>query len=217
MMVDADLERLTARRTVPSWPRRSMPSPQVGSTDGVQPPKEGLGQLFTRAALRSALHEPRWFLTNILQAPRWYLDQRKAVSPERFREHFASEAEAVAAVLGVSKDDYRAAEASLWRPDQDPGESLGVWAARNELLKLLGSIVTLMKPKVVVETGVALGFSTATVLAAMRKSGTGHLTASTSRLCNTDMIAKPAAQSRQTCATGGPFRSDLRRRSCPGS
>jgi predicted O-methyltransferase YrrM len=138
-------------------------------------PKGGLGQLFTRAALRSAVHEPRWFLTNVLQAPRWYLDQRKAVSPERFRAHFASEAEAAAATLGVSEEEYRAVIASLWKPERDPDEPLSVWTGRNELLNLVGALVTLMRPNVVVETGVALGFSTATILTAMRSNGHGHL------------------------------------------
>jgi predicted O-methyltransferase YrrM len=141
----------------------------------VKPPQEGLAQLFSLAALRSAVHQPRWFLTNILQAPRWFLDQRKAVPPERFREYFASEAEAVSAVVCVSEREYEEAKASLWKPERDPSEPLGGWTARNELLDLVGSIVTLLEPKVVVETGVALGFSTATVLAAMNKSGTGHL------------------------------------------
>ena len=99
-------------------------------------------------------------MLNIIQAPRWYLDQRKTVSPEHFREHFASEAEAVSFVLEVSQDAYQAALAGLWTPERDPGEPLSVWAARNELLNLVGGLVALMKPDVVVETGVALGFST---------------------------------------------------------
>ena len=180
----------------------ALTSDRAGSANGAPAPKRGLGQLFTRAALRSARHEPRWFLTNLLQAPRWYLDQRKAVSPERFREHFAAEAEAVAAVLGVSEDDYRAAEATLWKPEHDPSEPLEGWTARNELLNLLGSIVTLMKPNVVVETGVALGFSTATMLAAMRKSGTGHLYS----------VDLPAVQYGHDRETGSAVPAELRDR-----
>ena len=121
------------------------------------------------------MHEPRWFLTNVLQAPRWYLDQRKAVSPDQFREHFASEAKAVAGTIGVSEGEYDAAIASLWKPERDPTEPLSVWTGRNELLNLVGGVVTLMRPDVVVETGVALGFSTATILTAMQRNGSGHL------------------------------------------
>ncbi len=121
------------------------------------------------------MYQPRWFVANVLQAPRWYLDQRKAVSPERYREHFASEAAAVSAVLGISEDDYETAVASVWTPERDPSEPLSAWTAREELLNLLGALVTLMLPDVVVETGVALGFSTATILTAMRENDRGHL------------------------------------------
>jgi predicted O-methyltransferase YrrM len=138
-------------------------------------PKGGLGQLFSRAALRTFVHQPKWFVLNVLQAPRWWLDQRQAVPPERFREYFATEAQAVSAVLGVSEDEYRAAVERLWRPERDPAEALSVWAARNELLNVVGSLVALMRPVVVVETGVALGFTTATVLRAMAENGDGRL------------------------------------------
>ena len=147
----------------------------VESPERADAPKGGLAQLFSRAALDSLVHQPKWFLLNVLQAPRWWLDQRKAVPPETFREHFAAEAEAVSAVLGSSEDEYRAAVDSLWRPERDSDEPLSVWTARNELLNLVGGIVKLMRPTVVVETGVALGFSTATILAAMRDNGGGSL------------------------------------------
>src|SRR5262245_35500744 len=152
-----------------------MPTPQAESPDAVKPPKGGLGQLLSRAALRSALHQPRWFLTNVLQTPRWFLDQRKAVPPERFREYFASEAEATSAILGVPENAFQETVASLWKPERDPSEPLSVWAARNELLDIVGGLVRLMQPDVVVETGVALGFSTATILGAMRENERGHL------------------------------------------
>jgi predicted O-methyltransferase YrrM len=147
----------------------------VESPERTNAPKGGLAQLFSRAALRSLVHQPKWFILNVRQAPRWWLDQRKAVSPERFREHFTSEAGAVSAVLDVSADEYQAAVDSLWRPQRDSSEPLSVWTARNELLDLVGGLVALMRPAVVVETGVALGFSTATILAAMRANGEGHL------------------------------------------
>jgi predicted O-methyltransferase YrrM len=81
----------------------------------------------------------------------------------------------VAAMLDVSEDAYHVSVASLWTPERDPSEPLSVWTARSELLNLLGALVSLMRPNVVVETGVALGFSTATILAAMRENGRGHL------------------------------------------
>lgn len=174
----------------------------VESPDRTEAPKTGLGQLFSRAALRSLVHQPRWFVLNIIQAPRWYLDQRKTVTPEHFREHFASEAEVVSSVLGVSEDDYQAALAALWTPERDPAEPLSVWTARNELLNLVGGLVALMRPDVVVETGVALGFSTATILAAMRANEQGHLYS----------VDLPSVQYGHERETGSAVPSELRDR-----
>jgi predicted O-methyltransferase YrrM len=152
-----------------------LPSQRLESAYRQPPPKEGLKQLFTRAAWRSFRHQPRWFFANVFQAPRWYLDQRKAVPPERYQAYFASEAAAVSAMLDVPEDLYHDALASMWTPERDPAEPREMWAARKELINLLGALVSLMRPNVVVETGVALGFTTATILAAMRENGRGHL------------------------------------------
>jgi predicted O-methyltransferase YrrM len=86
-----------------------------------------------------------------------------------------SEAAAVSAILGVPEDAYHTSVTSLWTPQRDPAEPRELWAARKELIKLIGGLVSLMRPNVVVETGVALGFTTATILAAMRKNEQGHL------------------------------------------
>jgi predicted O-methyltransferase YrrM len=60
-------------------------------------------------------------------------------------------------------------------PSADPNEPLSVWNAREELLRIVGTIIELMRPAVMVETGVALGFTTATVLHVMAEAGEGHL------------------------------------------
>jgi predicted O-methyltransferase YrrM len=57
----------------------------------------------------------------------------------------------------------------------DPAEALSTYNARLELLRLVGGIVTLIKPRAMVETGVAFGFTTATALQAMEDVGGGHL------------------------------------------
>jgi predicted O-methyltransferase YrrM len=165
-------------------------------------PKEGLSQLFTRAAWRSLRHQPRWFFAQFFQAPRWYLDQRKAVPPEHYQAYFASEAVAVSATLRVPEDAHHKAMASLWTPERDPAEPLLVWAARKELISLLGALVSLMRPSVVVETGVALGFTTATILAAMRNNERGHLYS----------VDLPAVQYGHERETGSAVPAELRDR-----
>ena len=138
-------------------------------------PREGLRQLATREAMRTLVRSPRWFFKNLRQGPEFILDRRHAASPERFAEHIKPEAAAVAAVLGVDEAAYSQARGTLWIPQADPDEPLSIWNAREELLGLVGAIVTLARPAVMIETGVALGFTTATVLAAMHANGHGRL------------------------------------------
>lgn len=140
-----------------------------------RPPREGVRQLVTREAMRTLLKRPRWFFTNLRQGPEFLLDKRRETSPESYARYITSEAEAIMAVLGVSESAYEEAAASLWAPEPDPDEPLSVWNAREELLRLVGAVVKLARPAVMVETGVALGFTTATVLHAMRDNDRGQL------------------------------------------
>jgi predicted O-methyltransferase YrrM len=140
-----------------------------------RPPREGVRQLATREAMRTLVRSPRWFFKNLRQGPEFLLDRRHAAAPDRFAEHIKTEPAAVAAALGVQESDYERARASLWIPTPDPDEPRNVWNAREELLGLVGAVVRLMRPAVMVETGVALGFTTATVLRAMAELEHGRL------------------------------------------
>ena len=140
-----------------------------------RPPVEGPRQLLTRAAVRTLLRSPRTFLANLRQGPEFVRDRRREADPESFWSDFREEGEAVAVVTGAEPAAARAAMASLWLPEADPDEPLNVWNARGELLRIAGAIVALERPQVMVETGVAQGFTTATLLAAMERNGSGHL------------------------------------------
>jgi predicted O-methyltransferase YrrM len=140
-----------------------------------RPPRKGLRQLATREAMRTLIRQPRWFFKNLRQGPEFLLDRRHAASPDSFAEYIEPESAAVAAVLGVEEQACVEARRALWIPQPDPDEPLNVWNAREELLGLVGVIVSLSRPAVMVETGVALGFTTATVLAAMQANGHGRL------------------------------------------
>lgn len=140
-----------------------------------KPPREGLRQLATRAALRTLVRRPRWFAKNLRQGPEFLRDRRHAAPPERFAEYIEPEAAAVAGLLGITEARYEAARAAVWIPDADPDEPLTAWNAREELLGLAAAIVRLVRPAVMVETGVALGFTTATVLRAMHDEEHGRL------------------------------------------
>jgi predicted O-methyltransferase YrrM len=75
----------------------------------------------------------------------------------------------------VSEAEYVQAAGSVWIPDPDPDDPRSAWNARLELLRMVGAIVRLSRPATMVETGVALGFTSATVLRSMKDLGHGHL------------------------------------------
>lgn len=167
-----------------------------------RPPREGVGQLFTRAALRTLVRSPGVFARNLMQGPEFLRDRRREADPATFADRFATEAEAVAAAAGVEEARAAAAIGSLWLPEPDLSDPLTAWNARAELLRVVGGLVALMRPAVAVETGVALGFTTATILRAMSGAGTGHL----------HSVDLPALQYDPRDAVGRAVPADLRDR-----
>ncbi len=81
----------------------------------------------------------------------------------------------MAILLGISEREYRESAASLWKPPEDPTLPLQNLNARRTLMDIVGVTVRVVKPRVMVETGVAAGFTTAVALAAMEANGIGHL------------------------------------------
>lgn len=139
------------------------------------PAPQGIRQLATRRALRSLVRRPRWFLTNLRQGPEFLRERRKDTGVAPFRRYVKPEAEAVAAALGVEPASYDRVVADLWMPEMDPDQPLSTYNARQELLRLVGGLIKLMKPRTMVETGVAFGFTSATALRAMEDVDSGHL------------------------------------------
>lgn len=138
-------------------------------------PREGVRELATASALRTLLKRPRWFLWNLRQWPEGFRDRRHRTGLEQFKHLLRDEAEAVELVTGRPRAEYRRATEELRVPDPHPGDPRSHWAGRIELLRVAGGIVRLTRPQVVVETGVALGFTTATILAALEDNHRGRL------------------------------------------
>jgi predicted O-methyltransferase YrrM len=132
-------------------------------------------QLLTVAALRTLFRSPAVFWANIRQGPEFFRDRGRQQDPAEVARYTEPEAVAVSAVLEIDAPSYRAASRETWLPAADPSDPLSVWNAREELLRVVGTIVRLTRPAVMVETGVALGFTTATVLHAMTEMEQGHL------------------------------------------
>jgi len=123
-----------------------------------------------------AISRPRWFL----EWARLRLDRlresRRQFSLAPHAHLFADQAEALAAVAAVSQESARAAVATArgtaaTLPAVPPGES----NPRSELVTVMAALVSLLRPSVVVETGVAHGVTTAAILTAMEQDSHGHL------------------------------------------
>ena len=86
-----------------------------------------------------------------------------------------SAAEAVAATLGVTEAEYDSTVGELWKPQVEEKSALADWNAREELQDVIGAVVKLTRPMVVVETGVAMGLTSAVILAALESNSEGQL------------------------------------------
>jgi hypothetical protein len=152
--------------------------PRLGSAAtnfSQRPARQGIQQLFTVAAVRTLVRDPAVFWANVRQGPEFLRDKSRHRDLSEFAEYIEPERRAVSSVLGLEEAQYQAASGEVWLPSADPDDPLTIWNAREELLRIVGTIVKLTLPAVMVETGVALGFTTATVLRAMADSGRGHL------------------------------------------
>jgi len=86
--------------------------------------------------------------------------------------------EGVTEALGVDKSDVEEHLANLpdflTDEDKDPGMTIK-WSATSELAATTYVMVRMLKPEVMVETGVGAGVSSWTILHAMAENGTGRL------------------------------------------
>lgn len=121
------------------------------------------------------LRHPTWVLEN-LRLLRWKIQEPgRRIDLDRHRERVGDERTAVLAGLGASEEAYDAALLAAWVPPRDAGERRAAWDARAGLQSLVGITVRLLRPRVMLETGVARGFTTAVALAAMQDNQLGHL------------------------------------------
>ena len=149
------------------------------------------------ATARRAVRHPRWLAETIRMSRYRRAQLRRPFSLARWREHFAPLDEAVAAVAGVSREEAAAALAAA--PREGGASELG---ARTELIQIVGALVRLLRPTVMVETGVAEGLTTTAALAAMAANRHG-------RLYSVDL---PPLQRREEEFVGRAVPADLRDR-----
>lgn len=126
-------------------------------------------------AVRLLARNPGW----LKEYARTIRDQRRtereATVHDAVRVPLVSEAEAVAQVLHIEESEYTAAVAALYKPEPPDAGAMSDWNAREDLQNVIGAVVAITKPEVVVETGVAQGMTSAVILGAMERTGSGHL------------------------------------------
>lgn len=124
--------------------------------------------------VRRALEHPAWLRENVI-----LLRRRRALvvqdfDPNDYAELLRREREAVTTLLGCSDAAYDRAESAFWAPEP-PSAPGARWDSRSSLRHLVNAVTRILRPGVMVETGVARGFATAVSLRAMEDNGQGHL------------------------------------------
>jgi predicted O-methyltransferase YrrM len=136
-----------------------------GSATGFGRVTHRLRQL-PRVAERAVRH-PGWLVETVRGVAR---RRRSARLPFRLAEHahrFVAPADAVARATGASVDDAAAALECAWTPLDAVQGGHPLWGARRDLAQITAAVVALVRPSVVVETGVAQGVTTASILRAL--------------------------------------------------
>lgn len=125
-----------------------------------------------------------------------FIDDR--ITTPRHRKHLAyyaerqlPVAEGIAQATGIDittvEDHLNNLPDFLIAEDKDPGMTIK-WSATSELAATTYALIRLLKPEVVVETGVGAGVSSWTTLHAMEENGTGRLISIDLPTPNTELL-----------------------------
>jgi predicted O-methyltransferase YrrM len=124
-------------------------------------------------ATRRGLRHPVWLRETVRTRLRARADrERPAFSPADHPEHLCSVAEALGHAFGAGAEELRRLGARVRVPPAPDGAA---WGGGRDILELAGSLVLLRRPAMVLETGVAMGFTTAVILAALEENAAGEL------------------------------------------
>jgi len=121
--------------------------------------------------IRRARQHPAWLGETVRGKIRARADLKRPFSLRDHQEHLVDGQGAVTAAYGIGPEAYESLQRRVRIP---PGRDDAPWSG-GDILDLAGVVVLLTRPKVVVETGVAMGYTTAVVLAAMQDNDSGTL------------------------------------------
>lgn len=138
-----------------------LPMPQPGRT------ARRLGNV-----VRLGVRHPTWLYAAARARRRVRADRGRDFSLAEHRQFVRSAEEAIVEAFGITHADYRALAGRVRVPER--GEH-STWSAGDDLMAVTGAVVLHTAPQTVVETGVAMGFTTAVILAALDDNRRGHL------------------------------------------
>ena len=121
---------------------------------------------------RRAIDHPTWLRETARSRIRARLDHRRPFSLTDHYRYLGTAEETVTTAYGISAERFGELSARVQVPRRDDGDR---WSGGADLLTLAGVVVLLTRPQTVVETGVALGFTSAVILAALEENGGGQL------------------------------------------
>lgn len=128
------------------------------------------GQKLSNAIRRAGRH-PTWLSETVRGKLRARSDRRHPFSLRDHHDLVGDAQSAIMAAYGVAPEEY---QALLERVRIPPGRDDAPWSG-GDVLTLSGVVVLLTRPRVVVETGVAMGYTTAVILAALEDRDAGRL------------------------------------------
>jgi hypothetical protein len=137
-----------------------------------------------QARLPPVFEAARRSLSRFAADPSWVGERFRQVRTRRLRSVKTLDLDALGSavvttealierVLGIDAARREELEGQLEQPERATGDA--AFAFRSPLLRIVGAIVLERCPDVVVETGVERGYTSAVLLAAMRRSGQGRL------------------------------------------
>lgn len=129
---------------------------------------------FPSMAVRLGRH-PLWSVEHFRSALYWRSEQRRNFALDDHRDYLVDLPTAVCMALRSPESRFHDVDQCCWSPPPGTNAESSILDARPPLQRLLSAVVRLVRPLVVVETGVARGVSTAVVLKAMADNDLGHL------------------------------------------
>jgi predicted O-methyltransferase YrrM len=122
--------------------------------------------------VRLGVRHPTWLHATVRGRLRARSDRERGFVLSDYREYLRTAEAGIVEAFGIRGAEY---EALAKRVRVPPRTIESTWSAGDDLIAVTGAIVLLTAPQTVVETGVAMGFTTAVILAALDDNQHGHL------------------------------------------